>query len=611
MESFFYGNNGTFYFQDLYNQKNKKYDYSFYQGLTQLRNGSLFKSLNKIKLNTELFFYIEFYNGYLKVGSYSDFEKIFNFFKKTKTIFDLKDQKIFLPQYVSYETQDDILKKIKGKYLLFYFDKQVRIFYDVDEMILNFDMKPIYDFSSFGKNYNVNILKKDHFDKNYLRYKYKSEVQFKNSSTNYEDSMAIISSEKPQVLNDWVKEFYMIESRRSKSDSMKSAYTRDLLKFEGKGSVVILTQLNNSLQSIKLFDEEYLINNSLRWRRDNSYVKRMFVLNNIKKLYDDSKNDFFAGFPWFFQHWSRDSLISFYYLRNVLNPDVYDAFIKAQLDKLETVGIFPNMNSEETVLMAMDSAFWLFKNCIELIDRFDKDKVLSIMSKFVYDLKKSQKNTMIFCKSKETWMDTEFNDNGRAGYPIEIQLGYKMILNYLLSNKIENIGNKIEVKKELKKLNKEIHKFIKKDVIFDVLNTNLKNENNIRSNIFIGSVFSNSFFESYLTKIYNLTLNHLFCDSGISSISKKSSLFEPVYSGENNKSYHRGDSWMFLNNITANLFQKTDPKMFSQFIGHIWSVNDFLCYQGVYGALNEVSSANFLSVDGCPVQLWSMATLFD
>jgi len=86
----------------------------------------------------------------------------------------------------------------------------------------------------------------------------------------------------------------------------------------------------------------------------------------------------------------------------------------------------------------------------------------------------------------------------------------------------------------------------------------------------------------------------------------------PNYTGANNKSYHRGDSWYWLNNLTAICLMKVNAKKYKKYINTIKqaSIKDIL-WQGGIGSASEVSSAAEQTGSGCLNQAWSDATFLE
>ena len=85
-------------------------------------------------------------------------------------------------------------------------------------------------------------------------------------------------------------------------------------------------------------------------------------------------------------------------------------------------------------------------------------------------------------------------------------------------------------------------------------------------------------------------------------------MFTDTNTGENSQSYHRGDSWFWLNNLAAIQLNRTNPKKFQKYIQKIISAStEDILWKGCAGCASEISSAKELSSHGCFNQAWSNA----
>jgi glycogen debranching enzyme len=98
---------------------------------------------------------------------------------------------------------------------------------------------------------------------------------------------------------------------------------------------------------------------------------------------------------------------------------------------------------------------------------------------------------------------------------------------------------------------------------------------------------------------------------GLSSISKDHHLFQPKHTGHDNTSYHRGDSWFFINNLAA-IVMSREGSIFKKEFESIFraGVRDILNH-GYAGHLSELSSASFQEAGGCYAQAWSVGTFLE
>ena len=274
----------------------------------------------------------------------------------------------------------------------------------------------------------------------------------------------------------------------------------------------------------------------------------------------------------------------------------------------------PRMIGGEGVQSA-DSPSWLFFRINEFIDLLQKQRKLKtyITSKemnFVQqklqetldDLWKTRFNDLITNNQGETWMDTVYGEDKRDGARIEIQAGTLAMLNFLSSLTGKKDPRETALKKSVKS------SFWKTNMLKDG-----KEDPILRPNLFLAALF----YPKLLTKkewtaCFDKALKSLWLDwGGLSSIDKKHPLFTAKSTGENPKSYHRGDSWFWINNLAALAMYRTDKKKFGKYIRKIKEASLKEQQMGIIGHSAEISSAEKLKSEGCLSQLWSNATLVE
>ena len=135
-------------------------------------------------------------------------------------------------------------------------------------------------------------------------------------------------------------------------------------------------------------------------------------------------------------------------------------------------------------------------------------------------------------------------------------------------------------------------------------------DSTIRPNIFIAYYIYPELLEEWEWKLcFENSLKALWLEwGGISSIDKKHPLFCNTHTGEDPKSYHRGDSWYWINNLAAICMFRLDKNFFAKQIHAIIDRStDEILNNGVIGFHAELSSAKEPKSQGCPAQLWSSA----
>ncbi len=99
---------------------------------------------------------------------------------------------------------------------------------------------------------------------------------------------------------------------------------------------------------------------------------------------------------------------------------------------------------------------------------------------------------------------------------------------------------------------------------------------------------------------------------GLATLPPDHKLYQANHTGQDDRSYHRGDSWYFVNNIAAIVLEDIDFIKYKPIIKKIQlaSVNDIL-QDGYMGAASEISSASVQEAKGCLAQAWSAATFVE
>jgi glycogen debranching enzyme len=314
----------------------------------------------------------------------------------------------------------------------------------------------------------------------------------------------------------------------------------------------------------------------------------------------------YAGLPWFFQHWARDTMISL----GALLPATQKRIIFEALKHIGKDGRIPNI-SPSSSLGSADAIGWLFLRAQQLLRaqawNAKEKKMLAAVLKSSLDAQMHAygKENLLISKKNETWMDTDYRDDGREGACIEIQAltiaSYTLLWELTRNSEAKNAASAMK-------------KAVREQFWNNTLLADRAGDVTVRPNIFIAAYACPDLLskKEWETAIAN-ALKELWCDwGGVASISKNHALYQPKYTGENNQSYHRGDSWFWINNLAAIVMQRVNPKKFALYIKKIReaSVKDLL-WNGAIGASSELSSAEEQRAEGCLSQAWSAATLLE
>ncbi len=416
-----------------------------------------------------------------------------------------------------------------------------------------------------------------------------------------------------QNIRQWRQVFYPLDQRRN------SEFNRYVFSaFKLKGSRFVFSFSEDKYKAMK--ECSYVLNNyrKLLKKQERSLIYKTSVkskelrmaynasLNSLNSLLVnvDGKFGLFAGLPWFFQIWTRDEMVS---LKALSKFAKVKPILDRTLSSLLPDGSLPN-RFPPSPLESADSVGWFYK-------RFNKNTKLKDVVEAL--LKYHTKDSFAMNYSLDTWMDTV----DRPGSRIEIQAMRLFLYKLLGSVKVEREFTRTEIQeavyskgvkkpvsgKELEsELRKKIvEKFWNRIVLFDGIN-----DQTIRPNVFIAAyiypyllsrrewVFC---FRNVIPRLWNEW-------GGLASVDKYSPLFIDSYTGEDNRSYHNGDSWFWLNNMAALLMNRLDRKKFKPYVDKVVeaSMSEIL-YSGMVGHHAELSSSKKLESNGCLAQAWSSA----
>jgi len=484
------------------------------------------------------------------------------------------------------------------------------------------DVRRSYANPEFGRVYDINRIK----DGVVVSYQYENEKMF----------LVVKFEGEFEILDEWVKRDYWYDKDRNTHPYEKYVYKALRLK-SGKIVVAFFPSKKQAMDEanyvfrhhLRLKEHQKMYVDNIKARKPKEIEIRMAkkcAISSLNKLVVNLKGvkGIIAGLPWFFQFWTRDELISSKaLLLNHQNRELKEILLK-NLGALNK-GFLPNISLsnpgkmkkmfkriEEIVGVKSgnaDSVGWLFKRVQDSLGIFSTKEKMLIKSKLVnainYYNKNLVKNGLVYNSGKKTWMDSEFGGDDRAGYRIEIQA---LFLN-MLKLAYELTKNEKYSKQEQEMREKVKEKFWNGKYLADGLD-----DFTIRPNVFIAayiypSLLERKKWEMCFEKIVpRLWLNW----GGVSSIDKKHELFVKDSTGEDRRSYHRGDSWFWVNNLAALVLYRVNKRKFGKYIEKIIqaSAKEILT-SGAIGHSAEISSASGLRSQGCMAQAWSDAMFIE
>lgn len=484
---------------------------------------------------------------------------------------------------------------------------------------LDLDCRELYDYDDQGRTYQ--IYKQE--NRLILEYKKYSDSSLKKEVYSYYIIVEGIESFVP--VKNWARREYSYDQKRKAKNSFY-IYQALRLRCQGKLRLTFTAHPNIEKaleQGKEVFAKFDQVVRDAELETEERYASAR-LLPAVHALHSLKKNQegILAGLPWFHQFWSRDTLISLHAFTLQSDFDFVKKLLFFYVNQIGEDGRLPNRipNAE---LGCADSVGWLWKRVFDLIQTLqvrnqlsqvlDHADLMGLKQKLELDLqrihKSHMKESLIVNSSKETWMDTI----DREGARIEIQA---LQLSMCKTAQVLN---------ELTLSYSEKHAWQEKQL-----------KESVRSKFFDGRLADgfiagkadltqrpNSFLAYYIypdllsneewEQAFDHALEALWCPwGGLSTLDKSHVDFKAEYSGEDNLSYHKGDSWYWMNNIAALSLLRLNKEKYKEFVYKIIeaSMNEMLS-SGWLGHCAEVSSANERSSLGCLAQAWSAATLVE
>lgn len=505
------------------------------------------------------------------------------------------------------------------------------------EFFIDIDCRNINDYDKWGREYEV-------YKKGGIIFvKYTKNTP---EGKDYEQLLGIRAQNfSYDLVEEWIKKDYKYSAQRN---SLHELYVYRLMKVrvqEGKRIIfgtgfseseveeqIYLLEhhfdelegfdkkINKELIDQKEFKKPLNHNVSIAYRASNSAVYKF--LN--KEVYKNGfRNNFYAGFPWFTQVWTRDALVG---LRSIIErgdvqiakETLFDYITKINPETGKIKRIFTQDSLESA-----DGVFWLAKRVEDFIFYLDERGMLSenlTLGEIEYVYKKfneafgrivtddwDRENELLRVAKGDSWMDTI-----DVEFPLDVQV---QLLNFVSSLAIlgQMIGKDEEVKR-YSEFEQSLKERIKAGYFRGGYLHNEPHEDKVTSNIFMAYYFYPDLFLDYeWEEIFDNSLKRLKTSwGGISTLDWKDPRFEPNYTGENDVSYHHGDSWQWINNMAAIVLNDLNEQKYRSVIKGILlsSTNDILKF-GAVGYGSEISSASAQRAEGCLAQLWSSSVYIE
>ena len=516
------------------------------------------------------------------------------------------------------------------------YDVLVCLLKKAERTSLRFDIRKSYDLRKWGKEYR--IYEENDGAGDYLV------VEFtKNTDKREDDSqgrteekfyVAICGNDMKYKLPDkWIKEQYDFDKKRGSLPEEWYVYEgMDILSEE-----IIISAAKEKQEAI---DNARYVKHNLKSiiKKEKDKARDLFArkgfgkeieqayhlaAQSIKALCikddDKQKQGIFAGLPWFFQSWTRDEAICLKSLMLLKEYKFCNEILEKQLGEIGDSGRVPN-RIPSTELGSADGTGWMFARCADLRDIIEKSKDSAFRKKYFSNFFKGyvkgqiEKSITKLCEAdskegsgfaingpQETWMDTVWENDNRSGARIEIQA---------LRLSMYKIAYELSGKEKFKELEKRLKEKVREHFWNGSYLADGLDDWTIRPNVFIAAyIYPELLSKNEWKKCFKAVIPKLWLSwGGLSTIDKNHPLFCENYSGEIPKSYHRGDSWFWINNLAAIVMVRVDKKGFKTYIDRIIdaSAKDIM-YKGFIGHHSELSSASKQKAEGSLCQAWSSA----
>jgi len=497
---------------------------------------------------------------------------------------------------------------------------------------LTLDCRELYDFHDEGRMYQITG-SDDSIIVEYNKYK-ESGLQ------DYRIYLVIKGVKEYMKIDKWVPRYYQFDHKRGSSPY--NLYVYKAIQIKVDKDIGLVMGYGDTKEKAVAAAEHVHSNQEFLLKSKENYIAtltktKLIAENDVSLAYQNSlcSMDTFvldtddgpaiiAGYPWFTQVWTRDEAIS---LGSLIAEERYDeakAIILRHISCILKDGRVPNRHPA-SMLGSADGVGWVWARLHELLIKLQANDQLSEYCSLndLMDIKKRlsvsirrlirshSKDGLSYNEALETWMDTGFKDDVRAGFRIEIQalrLSMYKLMTHLASMTDDKL--KFHAYSELLELTQKhvLDAFWKKPVLSDG-----KDDSTVRPNIFLAYyIYPGLLSKREWIACFDHALKVLWLDwGGLATIDRNHKYFIDTYTGQDNRSYHRGDSWYFVNHIAAICMHRLDKRYQKYVQSIIKASSEELLYKGIIGYSAELSSAKELAAQASLAQAWSSATFIE
>ncbi|MFW6230852.1 MAG: amylo-alpha-1,6-glucosidase [Nanoarchaeota archaeon] len=478
-----------------------------------------------------------------------------------------------------------------------------------DPLTLYSDPRKIYDFSTGGRCFSIAeedgllivTYTKGETDKPYSLY------------------LAIKGYTTYKQIDEWIERDYAFDAHRSGRGSW---HVHKTLTFTPTNDTLI-AQHHDKKKLKELFSSTSQKTEDMKpllpqkaFDDDEAGIAYASSVKALEDLVIDNRG-IYAGYYWFFQFWARDESISLGGLIREQRTDAVKNVVTRLLDSITEDGRIPN-RFPHAALGSADGIGWTAKRFGDAIHMFTEDERKEIASRLETAAQRlithHTEDGFAINAPKETWMDTTGSTTDvRSGARIEMQA---LRLNlYRLLHEITEKKEYAEREAELRSNVREA--FFHHGILADGVvpqEHEWTRDLTIRPNIFLAyCIYPGILRNEEWEEAFDHALEKLWLDwGGLCTIAKDHEWFKDEYTGENDESYHRGDSWFFVNHLAALAMHQLNSEKYKERISKILDASKKeILTQGIIGGNAEVSSAKELRSEGTWQQAWSSATFIE
>jgi hypothetical protein len=468
---------------------------------------------------------------------------------------------------------------------------------------ITLDMRFVHDFSTWGRSYTV----QDVPEGQVITY----------TGPNYSFCLAILGAKGTQTPS-WRQVEYSYDKRRG---SPAQYWVYDCLTYHCAHDLTLRfgvgwTPAEAISQARKTQPQSHALTHATT---DAAVQAALTDLDGLLTTLPHVDTGILAGYPWFYQVWTRDEAISTGALIKLGNITEAKNILLRELHHMRSDGRIGNRFPHSEVASA-DGVGWTFLRLHELfrLHALSSEEQVYIQLQLQRSLQQLQQHyiqdELVHNAWKETWMDTTGGyEDGRAGARIEIQALTLRMYQFMaaLCEQLKDNDSDYYLRKE------ELLRAAVRERFFDAPSATLADgidghvDRTTRPNIFIACyVYPQLLSAEEWQAVFRAALKKLWLPwGGLSTIDKEHLLFNPVHTGENDRSYHRGDSWYFVNNMAALCLAQYGFIHEAELIYNASRTQ--LLTHGIPGHAAEASGSKELEAIGCFSQAWSAATFLE